>query len=44
LKLQADPIAADALDSSPTIQAVACTPDYEAQTQLAALDVIPRFC
>jgi len=44
LKLQADPIAADALDSSPTIQAVACTPDYEAQTQLAALCVIPRFC
>jgi hypothetical protein len=44
LKLQADPIAADALNSSPTIRAVGCTPDYETQAQLAVLEVIPRFC
>jgi hypothetical protein len=36
LKLNADPIAPDAMDTSPTIQAIGCTPGLEGPIQLAA--------
>ena len=40
LKLRAEPIEADALDRSPTMQAVVCADGFQAPAQLAAANVV----
>ena len=40
LKLRAEPIEADALDRSPTMQAVVCADGFQAPAQLAAANVL----
>ena len=40
LKLRAEPIEADALDRSPTMQVVVCADGFQAPAQLAAANVV----
>lgn len=44
LKLRAEPIAADAMNSSPTIRAAGCAPGGESPAQLEVLRLAPRSC